>query len=338
MKHDSSIKRAFDIMLRSSKDDLSLTGLTSVKNIFAHCQDIVHYQEPLANHTSFGIGGRAEIFVTPKTLQQLREIYRLCHKKRIPIYILGKGTNLLVNDRGVKGVVLKSQWFNIERKGDERLIVSAAYPLPKLINDATKMGLSGLEPLVGIPGTLGGAVVMNAGGKWGQIADVIDSVNVINKDGRIKTLYARKGELQFDYRYSNLAPKGFGGRKELLSSCRQNILVSEVVIRLKSSGTGAIRKRIKEILDEKKMTQPLNARSAGCVFRNQPCYSVGALIDRAGLKGVSVGGAKVSTKHANFIVNDGNAKASDVMQLIKIIKKTIRKKFKVNLGLEIEVW
>lgn len=296
--------------------------LTSVKKIFGPYQDIIHYQEPLARHTSFHIGGPAEIFITPKTIEQIKSLYRLCCRQHIPLLILGRGTNLLVNDRGVKGVVLKSQWFNIERKGNERLVVSAAYPLPKVISDATKMGLSGLEPLVGIPGTLGGAVMMNAGGKYGQIADVIESVNVINKDGRIKTFYARKGELQFDYRYSNL----------------RNRLISEVVIRLKSSGTSSIQKRIKEIIDEKKKTQPLNDWSAGCVFRNQPCYSVGSLIDRAGLKGVSIGGAKVSTKHANFIVNEKNAKASDVMNLIKMIKKTIRKKFKVNLKLEIEVW
>ena len=296
--------------------------LTRAKKIFGSYQDIVRYQEPLARYTSFHIGGPAEIFITPKTLTQTQSVYRLCCRHHIPLLILGKGTNLLINDRGVRGVVLKSQWFNIERKGDERLIVSAAYPLPKLINDAAKMGLSGLEPLAGIPGTLGGAVMMNAGGKWGQIADVIESVSVINQDGRIKTFHALKGELQFDYRYSNL----------------RNRLISEAVIRLKSSNTGSIRKRIKEILDEKKKTQPLNARSAGCVFKNQPCYGVGALIDRAGLKGMNVGGAKVSIKHANFIVNDRNAKASDVMKLIKIIKKTIRKKFKVNLELEIEIW
>jgi UDP-N-acetylmuramate dehydrogenase len=296
--------------------------LTSVKNIFAHYHNIVHYQETLARHTSFHIGGPAEIFITPENIEQIKSLYRLCCREHIPLFILGRGTNLLVNDRGVKGVVLKSQWVNIDRKGDERLIVSAAYPLPKLINDAVKMGLSGLEPLVGIPGTLGGAVMMNAGGKWGQIADVIEAVNVINKDGRIKTLYARKGELQFDYRYSNL----------------KNRLISEAIIKLKSSDSQRIRKRINEILAEKKKMQPLNDWSAGCVFRNQPCYSVGALIDRAGLKGVSIGGAKVSTKHANFIVNAKNATASDVMNLIKMIKKTIRKKFKVNLNLEIEIW
>jgi UDP-N-acetylmuramate dehydrogenase len=292
------------------------------ENIFAPYQNFISYYEPLAKHTSFHIGGPAEIFITPKTIEQIRSLYRLCHRRRIPLKILGRGTNLLVNDRGVNNVVLNPQWFNIKRKGDERLIISAAYPLSKLINDTVKMGLSGLEPLVGIPGTMGGAVIMNAGGKYGQIADIIESVDIVDKAGRIKTLYAHKDELQFDYRYSNLKGK----------------LISQTLIRLKSSNKSLIQKRIKEILNEKKRTQPLNAWSAGCIFKNQPCYSVGALIDRAGLKGVRVGGAEISAEHANFIVNNKNATANDVIQLINLVKKVVHKKFKIKPELEIELW
>jgi UDP-N-acetylmuramate dehydrogenase len=275
----------------------------------------------MSKHTTFHIGGRARVFITPKNLSQTQEIYRLCHRKKLPIYILGKGSNILVKDKGIKSVVIKPEWQTLKREGN-KVTVSSAYPLSRLVNESAKMGLSGLEPLAGIPGTVGGAVVMNAGGKYGQIADVIESVQVINKNGMTKTFRASKGELYFDYRYSNL----------------RNKLVSEVSIKLKLSTPEKVRRCIKEILTEKKRTQPLNAWSAGCVFKNQPCYSVGALIDQAGLKGTACGGAKVSTKHANFIVNTGNAKAKDVLGLIDIIKRTVCEKFKVNLKLEIERW
>src|SRR3989339_778025 len=135
----------------------------SLKKLFAPYKDIVRYNEAMAKHTSFHIGGRVEVFITPKNLSQLSQIYRLCCQKKIPIHILGRGTNLFVSDRGVKGVVLKSEWMNLDRKGN-KITVSSAYPLSRLVQESAKMGLSGLEPLVGIPGSVGGAVVMNAGG------------------------------------------------------------------------------------------------------------------------------------------------------------------------------
>jgi len=288
-----------------------------LKKIFAPYKDIVRYNEPLAKHTSFHIGGRAEVFITPKNLAKLSEIYRLCYRKKIPIHILGKGTNLLVGDRGVKGVVLKPEWINLERKGN-KIIVSSAYPLARLVQESARMGLSRLEPLVGIPGSVAGAVVMNAGGKYGQIGDVIKSVRGITKEGRIKTI----NRIRFAYRWSNL----------------KGILVGEVTMQLKPATSKAVRSRIKDILNEKKQTQPLADWSAGCVFTNPRNNSAGVLIDSAGLKGLSVGGAKISAKHANFIVNTGKAKAGDVKKLIDIIKGTVSRKFKVNLGLEIERW
>ena len=289
----------------------------NLKNLFAPYKDIVRYNEPLAKHTSFHIGGRAEVFITPRNLAQLSGIYRLCCQKKIPIHILGRGTNLLVNDRGVKGVVLKPEWMNLERKGN-RIAVSSAYPLARLVQDSVKMGLSGLEAMVGIPGSVGGAVVMNAGGKYGQIGDVVKSVRVITRDGRIKTV----NKIRFAYRWSNLKGE----------------LLAEVTLQLKPSTLIAVSSRIKAILNEKKQTQPLADWSAGCVFTNPVHYSAGALIDKAGLKGLTIGGAKISTKHANFIVNTGKAKARDVLKLIDIIKKTIRKKFNIDLQLEIEKW
>ncbi|MBI5778717.1 MAG: UDP-N-acetylmuramate dehydrogenase [Planctomycetes bacterium] len=289
----------------------------NLQKIFAPYKDIVRYNEPMSKHTSFHIGGRAEVFITPKNLSQLSQIYRLCCQKRIPIHILGRGTNLLVNDRGVKGVVLKPDWMNLERKGT-KITVSPDYPLARLVQKSAKMGLSGLEPLVGIPGSVAGAVVMNAGGKYGQMADIVKSVKVIAKDGRIKTV----NRIRFAYRWSNLK-----GR-----------LIAEVTLQLKTVNSAMIRSRIRAILNEKRQTQPLADWSAGCVFTNPNNYSAGALIDRAGLKGLSIGGAKISAKHANFIVNTGKAKAEDVVKLINIIKRTVHKKVGVNLELEIERW
>ena len=288
-----------------------------MKNLFAPYKNIIRYNEPMSNHTSFHIGGRAEVFITPRNLSQLSQIYRLCCKKKIPLHILGRGTNLLVNDKGIKGVVLKPEWITLERKGN-KIAVSAAYPLARLVQESAGMGLSGLEPLVGIPGSVAGAVVMNAGGKYGQIGDVIKSVRIITKDGRIKTV----NKIRFAYRWSNLKGK----------------LVGEVTLQLKTASSVVVRSRIRAILNEKRQTQPLADWSAGCVFTNPRNHSAGALIDNAGLKGLSIGGAKISTEHANFIVNIGKAKAADVKKLIDIIRKTVLKKFGVNLELEIERW
>lgn len=289
------------------------------KNIFSPYKDIVRYNVPMSEYTSFHIGGPAEVFITPRNLSQLSDVYRLCRKKKIPMRILGKGTNLLVNDRGVPGVVLKLEWLGVERKGNQ-VTVSSAYPLARLVQDSAKMGLSGLESLVGIPGSVGGAVVMNAGGKYGQMADIVKSVRVIAKDGRIETV--NRNRIRFAYRWSSLK-----GR-----------LVGQVTLKLKPAKSPAVRSRIRAILSEKKQTQPLADWSAGCVFTNPARYSAGALIDKSGLKGVRSGGAMVSLRHANFVVNTGRAKAADVKRLIDIIRKTVYNKFKVNLRLEIEIW
>jgi len=290
------------------------------KKIFAAYKNIVRYNELMSKHTSFHIGGWADVFIRPGNLMQLSEIYRLCSTKKIPVCILGKGTNLLVSDRGIRGVVIKPEWRSLERQGN-RITVSSAYPLARLVQESARLGLSGLEPLVGIPGSVGGAVVMNAGGKYGQMADLVKSVRIITKGGRIKTVKKGNG-IKFAYRCSNIKGK----------------LVGDVTLQLNPSNSGMIRSRIDEILNEKKQTQPLADWSAGCVFANPSRYSAGALIDKAGLKGLSLGGAKISPKHANFIVNTGKASARDVMNLANIIKRIIRKKFGVNLRLEIELW
>lgn len=306
---------------------------TALKKILEPYGDIVRYKEPLSEHTSFHIGGRAEALVRPKNPLQMAGIYKLCRMRKISLHILGRGTNILVCDDGVKGVVLQPEWMSLERKGNE-VVVSPFYPLARLIMESSGMGLSGLEPLVGIPGSVAGAVVMNAGGKYGQMADVVKSVRIITKDGRIKTV----NKIRFAYRWSNLKER----------------LITEVTLQLKPSTSAAVRSRIGEILREKKQSQPLSDWSAGCVFANPASHrvpmpsdagrfvrehrSAGALIDRAGLKGLIVGGAKISPKHANFIVNTGQAKARDVIKLIDIVRKMVKKKFRINLGLEIETW
>jgi UDP-N-acetylmuramate dehydrogenase len=295
--------------------------LATLKKLLAPYRDIVEYREPLKGFTSFRLGGPAAACIAPKTIAQLQDIYELLNRNNVPIFILGKGSNLLVRDKGVKGVVLRAESRGFKTIGNE-LVVSAGYPLQSLVIDTMRLGLSGLEPLVGIPGTIGGAVRMNAGGKYGDISRIVESVWIVDKKGKIESLAKAENELQFAYRSSNLQGK----------------LISDVIIKLASSDAEKVNSRIREILDEKRVTQPLDEWSAGCVFKNPPNQSAGALIDQAGLKGHTSGGAQVSAKHANFIVNTGTATSKDVLKLISLIKKRVKRKFNIELELEIEIW
>jgi UDP-N-acetylmuramate dehydrogenase len=293
--------------------------LARLKRLLSPYADIIKYKEPLNRHTTFKIGGIAPVYINPRTINETQDVYALLNKNKIPLHFIGLGSNILIKDKALKGVVLKSANRGVKAIGPD-LIVSAGYPLQRLVSDASNMGLSGLEPLVGIPGTVGGATIMNAGGKYGDFSRLIQSVWTIDADGKIKD-YAKE-ELPFGYRTSGLRGQ----------------LVSDVIIRLEPSDSGRVRQRAKEILDEKRAAQPLSDWSAGCVFKNPANHSAGALIDHSGLKGKSIGGAQVSTKHANFIINTGEAKAGDVLKLINLIKRTVKRRFNIDLELEIEIW
>lgn len=293
-------------------------------DIFNGLESITKTSEPLGPYTWYAIGGPAEYFLTPQTTDQLSEVIRRCHENGLDIHILGFGSNLLVDDAGVQGAVIKldgEQFTNTEfHEKEGHLTAWAGANLSKLVLDCVRRGLSGLEPLTGIPGSVGGAVRMNAGGNFGDIGAVIESVTLMDNEGNV---YEKiKPELVFDYRTTNITAR----------------CILNAKIELVPDNPDHMLKTIKEIWIYKKNSQPLSARNAGCVFKNPRGMSAGALIDRSGLKGLAIGGAQVSEKHANFIVTQNGCTAADVKRLIEAVRERVREKFDIELELEIEIW
>ena len=284
--------------------------------------EIFRYNVPLQKYTSFRTGGSAEIFVEPLGVLELKRVLQFCKDEQKKVFIFGKGTNLLVGDNGVDGVVIHLggiNFKNVERDG--RYVVSGAgVNLPKLIRTVALSGFGGLEALAGIPGTVGGAVMMNAGGKYGDISDTIRSLTTMAFDGTI-IKYMRE-DVGFEYRGCNLSEQ----------------IVIEVEFELNESKIEVVLEKMDEIYNEKQESQPLGTFNAGSIFKNTSQYKAAELIDKANLKGLKVGGAVVSEKHANFIVNTGSATSTDILELIKIIKEAIKKKYDVSLEEEIHIW
>ena len=290
--------------------------------LFAGLEAIVKTDEPLAPHTWFGIGGPATYFVLPQSLDELKEVARRCRENEVPLYVLGDGANVLVDDAGIKGAVIhlgQGDFKEVKLEGAS-VKAGAGADMGKLVLRCVREGLSGLECLTGVPGSIGGCVRMNAGGAFGDLGSVVESVQVMNEDGEVFT--RTRDDLVFGYRWTNIASKFILGAE----------------LRLSEDDPHRILKQVKQIWIYKKNTQPLGTRNAGCIFKNSRGMSAGALIDRAGLKGRRVGGAHVSDKHANFILADPATKASDVLKLINIIRETVYKKAEVYLELEVETW
>ncbi len=284
--------------------------------------EIFRYDAPLQKYTSFRTGGAAEIFVEPLGTLELKRVLQFCKDEKKKVFVFGKGTNLLVGDNGVKGVVIHLggiNFQNVERDG-RYVLAGAGVNLPKLIRTAALSGFSGLEVLAGIPGTVGGAVMMNAGGKYGDISDTINSLTTMALDGSI--IKHMRGDVEFEYRKCSLREQ----------------IVTEVEFQLNESKIEVVLERMDEIYNEKQENQPLGTFNAGSIFKNTSEYKAAELIDKANLKGLKVGEAIVSEKHANFIVNTGNATSTDILELIKIIKETIKKKYNVSLEEEIHIW
>jgi len=290
----------------------------------------VSQNEPLAPHTWFGLGGAARWMVQPRSIEQLCTIVRRCRQRDVPWRVLGLGANLLVSDDGVDGVVvrLKSPVFRTIRWGSARdgrasnlkVIVGGGTDMNRLSLEAARHGLSGLECMGGIPGTLGGIVRMNAGGRLGAIENVVHNVTVVDSTGLLRTL--SNDDVGFQYRRTNLGDS----------------IVVEATLALSPDDPLRVRERLLQIWNDKKRSQPMADYSAGCVFKNPPGHSAGQLIDQAGLKGRTVGGASVSRIHANFIVAKEGATARDVLTLIGIIRREVAAQFGIELELEIEVW
>jgi len=276
----------------------------------------------LGPYTWLGIGGPAKYFITPRTVDELREVVRRCADNEVPLRVLGSGANLLIDDLGFAGAVIRLRQGQFVETAftDTGVRAAAGADMGRLVLQCVRAGLSGLEGLTGIPGSVGGCVRMNAGGKFGDIGNAVESVEVMTDTGEQFTRY--RDDLAFAYRSTNITARF--------------ILAAE--FRLEEDDPHRILKQVKQIWIYKKNTQPLSRRNAGCVFKNPRGLSAGALIDRAGLKGKRVGGAYVSEKHANFILADEGAKASDMLKLINLIRETVYKKNEVYLELELEVW
>ncbi len=276
----------------------------------------------MANYTKYGLGGAADYLVAPQSIQQLQEIMKRCQENNLSVRVLGFGSNLLISDEGVKGVVirLENPSFCQSKFEQTTLTAGAGANLNNLVLESVRKGLGGLESLTGIPGSIGGAARMNAGGRFGDIGSVIQSVTVMDAQGTV--FEKAKPELIFDYRATNITAK----------------VILGAVIELTESDPDTLLHMVKEVWIYKKNTQPLDAHNAGCIFKNPRGLSAGALIDRAGLKGTQIGGAVISEKHANFIIAEKGCKSSDIRQLIDLIRTKVRDKFDVTLELEIEIW
>ncbi len=272
--------------------------------------------EPLSRHTTLRIGGRADILVIPKDVKTLQEVLRMT--EGIKKYVIGNGSNLLLPDRGLRGVVIKISGGinNIECDG-RSATVGAGTLLQHLIRHLAALGLSGLEFSAWVPAAIGGAIVMNMGAFGEQIGEFVEHAEVLDSGGRIEKL--SRSDLKFSYRKSNI----------------RNCILTSATLKLSYRQKHAIKKRIDEIILKRKELQPMSVPSAGSVFKNPKDVPAGKLIDMAGCKGLRAGGAEVSKKHANFIINLGDARSSDVKTLIRKVKNTVQEKFKVKLELEL---
>ena len=281
----------------------------------------VRFKEPLGFHTSLRIGGPADIFVVPQDVDDIRHALLFADREQLPVITLGGGNNLLVTDRGVRGVVLKLEGClgRSEFHGEE-VVAGAGASLSALIREAAALNLGGIECLVGIPATIGGALAMNAGTPDGAIGDFVSAVYFLHPDGTLGEF--KPGSGSFTYRTFQ-APT-----ESVLVGCR---------LQLHRRPLAEIQKDIKQRLKRKKSTQPLALASAGCVWKNPAGDVAGRLIEKVGLKGKRLNGAEISSKHANFIVNRGGAAANDILALMQLTRERVNAHFGVTLEPEIRI-
>lgn len=282
--------------------------------------DRVLLDEPMRSHITFRVGGCADYFVSVKNAEEIRQIIELCRQQKVPFYVIGNGSNLLVGDRGIRGCVIQvGRAMSGMTVQEDQILVQAGTLLSQIGNRALEEGLTGFEFASGIPGTLGGAVSMNAGAYGGEMKDVLVEVRVLTQDGKIRTLKAE--ELELGYRTSLVAKEGS--------------IVLDALLQLEKGDTDKIRARMNELRMQRTTKQPLEFPSAGSTFKRPEGHFAGKLIQDAGLAGLSVGGAKVSEKHCGFVINTGDATAADVMGLIAQVQEKVRERFGVELEMEV---
>lgn len=289
---------------------------------YAGLETIVEENVPLADLTWYHLGGPARYFCRPSAVEHIREIVKRTRDLGLPLKVLGEGANVLVRDEGFDGIVIqlsKSSFGQTSTSGAQ-VAAGGATDLPDLVRRTVKAGLAGLECLAGIPGSVGGAVRMNAGGKYGDIGSAVSSVEFVDQAGEVNDW--DRQQLDFHYRASNLIDK----------------IITKVTFQLEPTEPGPLDLRYKEIWNFKKCTQPFTRNNAGCMFKNPEGFKAGELIDRAGLKGLSYGGASVCEKHANFIIAEPTTRTADILTLTQRIQQSVQEKFDVALELEVDVW
>lgn len=280
----------------------------------------LRFGEPLAKHTHFGIGGEASAYIEVSTVNELAALARFHRKWKIPVAVIGRGSNLLVNDNGFKGIGVRLIGELAKLEVDEDVVtVGAGLSLPRLSKVMSKSGLSGVEFALGIPGAVGGALIMNAGAWGSSFGDVVTDVTVMRDTGELVTL--THDEANFEYRHSGLDAY---------------FCVVGATLKLQPGNVDTITAQMNALFKQKTDTQPFAEENAGCMFKNPPGDSAGRLIDISGLKGYRIGGAEVSAVHGNFILNINNATAEDVLNLVAHIQKQVREKTGISLQTEVK--
>ena len=291
--------------------------------LFSKLNCVVKYDEPLKNHTTFQIGGKCIALIEPKKVEDIIEAIKICRENNLKFFVIGNGSNLLVPDDGYNGVIIKikSEFSNIQVEGDY-LIAQSGAKLSEVHTVAYENSLTGFEFASGIPGTIGGAIFMNAGAYGGEMKDIVESVEVLDFDNyEVKEL--KNEELEFSYRKSIIQ--------------RKNYIVLTIKLKLKKGNKEEINAVYEDLRKKRNSKQPLNFGSAGSTFKRPEGHFASKLIEDAGLKGYHINDAWVSEKHSGFIVNKGNASYKEVMELIEYVQKVVFEKFEVKLETEVRI-
>ena len=288
-------------------------------------KDLIKTNEPMKNHTSFKIGGPAEIYIKITSIEELQKVLEFAKKENIKITILGNGSNVLVSDKGIKGIVIRTNLkeINIKNKNSKNVevIVNDAVPIGFLAQKFLKEEITGFEELSGIPGTIGGAVLMNAGAHGKEIKDIVTEVTAMDYNGKIFNFTNKEAE--FTYRHSKFSNGEY--------------IILQVKMLLQKGSKEEIKAKMDEYAQYRKEKQPIEYPSAGSTFKRGTDFITAKLIDEAGLKGYSIGGAKVSEKHAGFIINTGDATAKDVLDLARYVTDKVYEKFGKKIEFEIKI-
>ena len=283
-------------------------------------QENIKYNEPMKNHTSFKIGGPAECFIKAQKIEEIQEILKLVKENKIPLKVIGNGSNLLVKDEGVKGIVLKIDIKKIEIQGNN-VTVGSGVKLGELAPKLLRKELAGFEFASGIPGTIGGAIRMNAGAHSSEMKDIVKTVTYMDRDGEMHKI--KNEEAKFEYRNSRFS--------------KEDNIILETELELEKGNKEEIQAKMTEYANFRKEKQPIEYPSAGSTFKRGTDFITAKLIDECGLKGYQIGGAQISEKHAGFIINKENATAEDVIKLIEYTKEQVYNKFGKKIELEVEI-